>query len=168
MHGMRAGSGLPPMTPSVAQLPMHAAAGHKLLNCCACHDAHNPDMNDAAVNACLSCHDDAHSRAYTGSAHHQLWQLELTGGAEPGTGVSCATCHMPRSKDGQVQHNQNHNLRPNEKMVRTVCLNCHGLQFTLDALADTQLKADCYSSRPQATVRSPEMADEWFTSKRRK
>ena len=38
-----------------------------------------------------------------------------------------------------VQHNQNETLRPNEKMIRTVCLNCHGTSFSIDSLADDEL-----------------------------
>lgn len=166
-HGMRMASGLPPMTPELARLPMHSAADHKVLNCSACHDAHDPDPNFAAVDACLSCHDDGHSRAYLQSSHFEAWQAEVAGEASAGSGVSCATCHMPRDEDGSVQHNQNRNLRPNEKMARTVCMNCHGLQFTLDALADPQLKANCYSSRPEATVRSLQMVKDWFESKKK-
>ena len=38
-----------------------------------------------------------------------------------------------------VQHNQNANLRPNEKMIRQVCLTCHSLALSIDALADSEL-----------------------------
>ena len=34
-----------------------------------------------------------------------------------------------------VQHNQNDGLQPNEKMIRPVCMSCHGLGFSIDALA---------------------------------
>jgi hypothetical protein len=34
-----------------------------------------------------------------------------------------------------VQHNQNETLEPAEKMIRPVCLHCHGLGFSIDALA---------------------------------
>ena len=67
----------------------------------------------------------------------------LAGEGAANTGVSCATCHLPREphREGdeevvRVQHNQNDNRRPNEKMMRNVCLKCHGAQFSLDALAD--------------------------------
>ena len=167
-HGMRLQVDLSAMTPELARHPMHAGAAHKTLDCSACHDPHKPDLQFAAVDACLSCHDDDHSRAYLDSTHLQLWMQEVDGTAAPGTGVTCATCHMPRDEDGIVEHNQNNNLRPNEKMARTVCMNCHGLQFTLDALADPKLKANCYSTTPDSTVRSLEMVHEWFESKKRK
>jgi hypothetical protein len=53
-----------------------------------------------------------------------------------------------------VNHNQNENLRPNEKMVRSVCASCHGLPFTLDALADPALVRRNFSGRPAAHIQS--------------
>jgi hypothetical protein len=67
-----------------------------------------------------------------------------------------------RSDDGSrqifVTHNQNDNLRPNEKMVRSVCGHCHGLQFTLDALADAALVATNFNRKPAVRVESIEWA----------
>lgn len=166
-HGMRLQIGLSEMTPDLARHPMHSAAGHRTLNCSACHDPHQLNMQVAAVDACLSCHDDEHSRNYLNSSHFQLWQKEQRGEAASGSGVSCATCHMPRNEEGFVEHNQNDNLRPNEKMARSVCMNCHGLQFTLDSLADSQQKSQCYSAAPTSHVKSLEMVQEWFRSKQR-
>lgn len=57
-----------------------------------------------------------------------------------------------------TNHNQNDNLRPNEKMIRTVCLDCHGLAFSLDALADTDLIRRNFSGRPTVHVESIEWA----------
>ena len=69
---------------------------------------------------------------------------------------------MTRGEDGSksifVTHNQNDNLRPNEKMVRSVCGQCHGLQFTLDALADPALVAGNFNGRPAVHVESIEWA----------
>lgn len=166
-HGMRQAVSLGPMTPELARLPMHADAAHRSLDCSACHDPHKPDLHLAAFDACLKCHDDEHSRSYKNSSHFALWQAELRGKADAGSGVSCATCHMPRDEEGFVQHNQNDNLRPNEKMARTVCLNCHGLQFTLDSLADPVLKDNCYSDSSETSVRSLQMVKDWFDSKKK-
>jgi hypothetical protein len=138
---------LPPMTPADARLPMKADQAHTELGCNTCHAAHRYDLKTAKVERCTGCHDDTHTKAYFASAHHSLFEKEAAGLAPKGTGVSCATCHMPaietRRPDGRkaifVTHNQNDNLRPNEKMVRSVCGDCHGLQFTLDALADRKL-----------------------------
>jgi mono/diheme cytochrome c family protein len=166
-HGMRLSVDLNPLTVDQAHLPMHASAGHKQLDCNACHSAHDPNLQMAAFDACISCHDDQHSRSYAASSHHELWNKEVTGTAPAGSGVSCATCHMPRDEEGYVQHNQNDNLRPNEKMARTVCMNCHGLPFTLNALAEPQLKTNCYSTSPTVTIKSFDMVNDWFESKKK-
>jgi hypothetical protein len=53
-----------------------------------------------------------------------------------------------------VQHNQNDNLRPNDKFVRSVCLTCHGLGFSFDALADDNLVMKNFNGRPATRVKS--------------
>ncbi|MGH8512196.1 MAG: cytochrome c3 family protein [Gammaproteobacteria bacterium] len=166
-HGMRLKHDLSPMTPELARQPMKGAAAHKDLTCNSCHRAHRYDTKWAAVAACTGCHDDRHTRAYRRSPHERLWQREITRENRPGGGVSCATCHLPREisrRGGQsfvrIQHNQNQNLRPNEKMARGVCLTCHGLGFTLDALADRALIDKNFNGQPKRQVRSLEMAEE--------
>lgn len=166
-HGMRLAVGLSPMTPDMARHPMHASSAHRELNCTSCHAPHRQDVQFAAYEACIQCHNDQHTDNYSRSQHYELWQAELSGEAPSGKGVSCATCHMPRDNDGLVQHNQNANLRPSEKMARTVCMKCHGLQFTLNSLADSELKTNCFSSAPSAHVKSPQMAEDWFESKKK-
>ena len=149
------------MSVAEARLPMRAEAAHQSLDCGTCHRPHAVDTERAAVEACASCHDDAHSRAWFGSAHHTLWQAELAGEAAPGTGVSCATCHMAKvGRRGKIvtSHNQNEVLRPNEKMIRPVCLDCHGLGFAIDALADADLIARNFRGKPSAHVKSIEWA----------
>lgn len=160
-HGMRLAQKLPPMTPAMARIPMRADARDTTLGCTTCHGAHAFDTKRAAVEACESCHADGHTKAFRASPHFALWQAERAGAAPPGSGVSCATCHLPRElhkgEDGEtvaVQHNQNLNLRPNEKMVRSVCLACHGLGFALDALADPRLIANNFKGRPAHSVES--------------
>src|SRR5690606_23953795 len=149
------------MTPAMARQPMHESVAHAALSCTSCHGSHDFNTRTAAVDACLKCHNDDHTRAYEHSAHFDLWQQELAGDLPAGSGVSCATCHMPRevidtgnSPKVFVQHNQNANLRPNEKMVRGVCMNCHGLGFTLDALADAPLVRSNFNGRPEHHVES--------------
>ncbi|MDE0053897.1 MAG: cytochrome c3 family protein [Gammaproteobacteria bacterium] len=144
-----------------ARLPMRTDAPTEPLNCGTCHDSHAVDIEHAAVAACAACHDDAHTQAYFGSPHHALWLKEQAGEAALGTGVSCATCHMVKGKRrGKVttNHNQNDSLRPNEKMIRPVCLDCHGLAFSLDALADTDLVSRNFTGRPAVHVESIEWA----------
>ena len=171
-HGMRLASGLSPMQPKLARQPMRQHASHQSLDCNSCHQGHRFDRSYAAVDACLKCHADDHSTSYKNSTHFNLWSAEQDGTGQPGSGVSCATCHMPRvesdSGDIEVVHNQNWNLQPNEKMVRTVCLNCHGLQYTLDSLASPENIRNCFSSQPSQHVESLEMVKRWFEEKRSK
>jgi hypothetical protein len=166
MHGMRAASGLPPLTPALSRLPMRPESRDVPLGCDACHAAHDYDTRRAAVEACLGCHDDRHSREYRASRHYLLWQRELAGSGAPGSGVSCATCHLPRvvvrthgTSVVRVEHDQNENLRPRDKMLRTVCLSCHGLGFSVDALADRDLVARSFNGRPSGHVESLDMAE---------
>jgi hypothetical protein len=166
-HGMRRAAGLRPMTPAQARLPMRDPAADTPLGCTTCHGAHSFSVREAAVDGCLGCHADAHSLAYRDSPHAELWRRELAGDAQEGSGVTCATCHMPRIehrylehgfKTWFVQHNQNDTLRPSEKMIRPVCQSCHGLPFVLDALADAELVERNFTGAPSVHVRSVDMA----------
>jgi formate-dependent nitrite reductase cytochrome c552 subunit len=170
-HGMRASVGLSAMSPSAARLPMKPEAKTRELGCHSCHGTHKYDAKVAAVDSCLGCHDDEHSKNYTRSPHFKLWEAELAGKAEAGTGVSCATCHMPREKMAQddvwVQHNQNDNLRPNEKMMRNVCTSCHGVSFSLDAMADEELVRQNFDGRPKKHVTTVDMVEKRVSAKRK-
>jgi len=149
------------MTVAEARIEMRADAFNKALDCGTCHQVHAVNTVTAAVDSCLMCHDDSHSKSYANSPHHSLWQAEISGTASAGTGVSCATCHMPKTKRrGRVltSHDQNEILRPNEKMIRTVCLDCHGLQFTLNSLADDDLISKNFDRPPTVHVESIEWA----------
>lgn len=164
-YGMRLAEQLPPMTVGAARVATREEVKHVELSCTICHQKHKFDTQQAAVESCLSCHNDQHSLAYKSSPHYGLWQAELDGTAPAGSGVSCATCHMPRqllkTKQGnQVvsQHNLNENLRPNEKMLRDTCMACHGLGFSIDALADTNLIARNFDRVPAVHVKSIEMS----------
>ena len=166
-HGMRLKHGLSAMTPKQAKLPMKQDAAHTELTCVTCHGAHRFDVKTAAVEACLSCHDDRHSLAYKQSPHYSLWLKEENGQAEEGTGVSCASCHMPRvNRDVSewlsrivVDHNQSANLSPNSKMIRSSCQHCHGLGFTLDALADSSLIENNFNGDPAVEVDTMRLAE---------
>ena len=149
------------MTVAEARLPMRTETAAEALHCGSCHKPHAADTKRAAVEACASCHDDAHSRAYFGGPHHELWRAELAGEAPAGTGVSCATCHMPKAErrdELATNHNQSATLRPIEKMIRPVCLDCHGLGFAIDALADADLVARNFRGRPSIHVESVDWA----------
>jgi len=166
-HGMRLKQDLSPMTPAMALIPMKADAHDKQLSCTSCHAAHSFDTQKAAVDSCLTCHDDKHSLAYKNSKHFQLWKREVHGELPAGSGVSCATCHMPRVEANvsewlkriMVEHNQNATLTPSEKMLRPTCMACHGLGFSIDALADEALVQRNFDGRPQVHVESLEMAE---------
>lgn len=164
-HGMRLAAGLSPMTPGQARLAMHAGASHAELTCNACHSGHRFDTEYAAAEACLRCHADDHSLAYADTTHAQLWRDEVAGDAPRGSGVSCATCHLPRLEGESgtwVNHDQNASLRPNETMAREVCLHCHGLEYSLSALADPDAAAHCYGESPSERVESVQLAHDWF------
>ncbi len=160
-HGLRVAVELSPMTAGLARLEMRPESHHRQLNCVSCHTAHRFDTQQAAVSACLECHDDSHSRNYLDSPHHDLWTEALADPSLESTGVSCATCHLPRMQTGRadaptthVQHNQNWNLQPNERMIRTVCLQCHGLGFAIDALADPDLIQTNFQGTPSRHIES--------------
>ncbi len=161
-HGMRLSQELPPMSVAEARLPMKASAVHEELSCGSCHGDHGTELEAARYEACVSCHNDSHTLAYEGSPHFRLLELERAGRIARGGGVSCATCHMPSqsSEDGShfTQHNQNANLRPNEKMIRSVCQDCHGVPFAIDALADAALVAKNFPGPPSLHVKSVDWA----------
>ena len=147
-HGMRlAFEGLAPMTPAHARIPMKATAAHLQMDCMACHQPDKPDTF-ASYDACMQCHDDDHSKNYLNSKHYQHFLADPEGA----TAVSCATCHLPRvEQDGGeivTSHDNTANLRPNEKMIRSVCASCHGLQFTLNSLTDPHQIETNFSSLP--------------------
>ncbi|MEX2215525.1 MAG: cytochrome c3 family protein [Phycisphaeraceae bacterium] len=163
-HGMRLAQELRAMTPGEARLSMRKEADHRELGCASCHAAHRFDVRAAAAQACTQCHNDEHTRSYEGSPHHRLWLKELEGKAAADTGVSCATCHLPREIhriEGEspvtVQHNQNDNLRPRDKMLRQVCGQCHGIGFAIDALADDELVRRNFRGLPVSHLKSMDM-----------
>lgn len=176
-HGMRLAAGLSAMTPSMARLPMKESAAHVELGCHSCHQAHDYDTKKAAVDACLGCHADEHSLAYLDSPHYQLWLAELNDPDQlSGTGVSCASCHMPRVEFDVsdwvsrtiVDHNQSANLSPNSKMLRGSCMQCHGLEFAINAVSDPALIENNFSSKPGVVIDSMRLAKELAERDRRR
>lgn len=161
-HGMRIKAGLPPMNTSLAKIPVHKTHPADL-NCSTCHDPHKTDLNFASVDACLQCHSDDHSKNYQFSQHAKIWRDQ---DGESSQGASCATCHLPRTdhhdsdKWPYVNHNQNFNLRPNDKMIRSVCMSCHGLQFTLNNLSDPEVIKSNFSISTTNHVESIDLSVE--------
>lgn len=188
-HGMRLAAGLDPLDPVHSQMAFSdGAAAHN--GCNSCHAPHDYDREFAATDACLGCHADDHSLAFKASPHGMIAENALLSGldVEPNSIVTCATCHMPsiseRETDAEtalgidvaninsnagdladieifhINHNQNDNLRPNEKMIRPVCMQCHGLGFSIDALADPLLIENNFNGQPSEHIPSIEWSIE--------
>ncbi|MEM7400580.1 MAG: cytochrome c3 family protein [Pseudomonadota bacterium] len=165
-HGMRLAVGLSPMMPKDAKLPMNKNAAHEELTCTSCHGAHRFDTTVAAVESCLECHADEHSLAYKDSPHFSLWQQQIVTNGSSDSGVSCASCHMPRVEYDvndwltrvMVDHNQSASLSPNSKMIRSSCIHCHGLGFSIGALADQELIENNFNGKPSVHVESIDLA----------
>jgi hypothetical protein len=132
---------LTPITPAHARLPMKTAT-HSAMDCRSCHQPtqkSNPLF--ASQQSCIQCHDDEHTNNNRNSKHFNV-------------GVTCATCHMPNEKrNGSifVIHDNTVNLRPNEKMIKNVCIDCHGLQFSMDAMTTPSLLDNNFSAPPTET-----------------
>jgi len=164
-HGMKLALGMTAISPSDSLMPFKNQSLAQHQSCSSCHDAHKPDRLFAAKDACLNCHNDEHSLAFDSSPHGQLFSKAIDGMIPAEETVSCATCHMPREKNlvnGKkvisVNHNQNYILRPNEKMIRPVCLQCHNLEFSIDALADEALIKSNFNGKPSIHVQSIDWA----------
>ncbi|ARU55850.1 cytochrome [Oleiphilus messinensis] len=168
-HGMRLNPDMAmkmsPMSPGMGRLEFKPDALSSVQGCAACHQPHQYQTQPAMAEACVGCHDDEHTNNFAQSPHGQLWQKVKEGALPEERGVACSTCHMPREhvqingKDVvRVQHNPNHNLRPNEKMIRSSCMNCHSLAFSIDALADPDLIRSNFSGKPAKHIESIDMA----------
>jgi len=163
-HGVRRAADLSDLTPRAARLPMREAAPSHL-RCSTCHDAHSVDTRRAAVEACLSCHDDAHSRAYLESPHGRAWRNGPATARPAADAVTCATCHLPRIEtqdEGKrrvaVDHRNTLTLRPPDRMAKRVCMGCHGLPLALASLLDERLVETNFKGRPARTAEAVDMA----------
>ena len=168
-HGMRLAKTInyysDAISPGESDLIFNEQADNVQHGCNSCHTSHTFDTKIAAVESCLNCHADEHSKSYKNSPHGKLWSQELNEATNNSAVVTCATCHMPRLEkniNGHqvviVDHNQNYNLRPNEKMIRPVCMNCHGLEFSIDALADPELIKSNFNGKPGTHIESVDWA----------
>ncbi|MGD1897641.1 MAG: cytochrome c3 family protein [Phormidesmis sp.] len=145
-HGIRTLEGESPLTPAMARITMKHDAFDKQLSCNACHDVHTVNTMQASVESCLTCHNDNHSLNYENSKHAQgvlSSSLPRPGAAQ----VTCATCHLPRTAtkktDGtvvvKVNHNNTYTLKPRNRMVGEVCMNCHGVEYSYNSIFDDEL-----------------------------
>ena len=142
-HGMSFGS--KPI--SQARLKMDSRKDHDNVSCNSCHIPHKASIK-VDTNTCLSCHDDEHSNNFNNSKHSKI-TIE-------GVPMTCSTCHLPQLAK-HTNHNQSRNLRPIENMVRTVCSDCHGLQFVLDSLSNESVLNSNFSIKPTNHVESLDM-----------
>ena len=138
-HGIRTLESLSPLTPAMAHLPMKESAKDLRMDCNSCHDVHTVNTAVAATDSCLTCHNDNHSLNYKNSPHAGIVS-NLSELPRPNQqAVTCATCHLPRTKVGEtvlVNHNNTYTLLPRDRMVKEVCLNCHGVEHAYNSIFD--------------------------------
>ena len=150
-HGIRLLEEESALTPKVARLPMQHDALAKQMNCNACHNVHTVNTVQASVDACLTCHNDNHSLNYKNSQHGKAVFAAIADNPTlprpDDTMVTCSTCHLPRTAqkkgDGsllvKVNHNNTYNLKPRDRMVGDVCMNCHGVEYSYNSIFDDEL-----------------------------
>lgn len=155
-HGIRLLEGQTALTPALAHLPMQAAAHNKQMNCNACHDVHSVKTLPASVDSCLTCHKDTHSLNYKNSKHAQLLRDEEALPRPSTVSTTCATCHLPRqtTESGTVvvNHNNTFTLLPRDRMVKEVCMNCHGMEFAFNSIFDDDLVESNFARPPTLSI----------------
>lgn len=158
-HGIRLLEDESPLTPAMARLPMKSAAHDLQMTCSSCHDAHSVNTLQAAVDSCLTCHNDTHSLNYGNSQHAQLFAADRSLPRPSATAVSCATCHLPRHEvttgSGpvvQVNHNNTYTLLPRDRMVKEVCMNCHGVEYSYNSIFDDALVEANFDQPPTLSL----------------
>ena len=150
-HGIRLLEGMSPLTSKMAHIPMKKDSLDLKMNCNSCHDVHSVNTFQASVDSCLVCHNDSHSLNYENSKHFGMYS---SGGElpRPTNGmVTCATCHLPRNEKNDVvhvNHNNTYNLLPRDRMVKDVCINCHGLEFAYSSIFDDELVSENFARSP--------------------
>ena len=153
-HGIRTLEGMSPLTPAMAKLPMKDSALDRTLGCNSCHNVHKTNTFVASTDSCLQCHNDTHSLNYGESKHGKLFAASVRLPRPSPDLVSCATCHLPRqiheeTKTVFVNHNNTYNLLPRDRMVKQVCMNCHGLEYSYNSIFDDELIEGNFHRPPQ-------------------
>ncbi|MGD1906706.1 MAG: multiheme c-type cytochrome [Leptolyngbyaceae cyanobacterium] len=158
-HGIRLREGQTPLTPAMARLPMKAEAHNMQMTCATCHDAHSVNTVQAATDSCLTCHNDTHSLNYENSRHAELFAADRSLPRPSSSSVSCATCHLPRhglekgdSTITQVNHNNTYTLLPRDRMVKEVCMNCHGVEYSYNSIFDDALVEANFDQPPSLSL----------------
>ncbi|NEO49733.1 MAG: hypothetical protein F6K55_38795 [Moorea sp. SIO4A3] len=154
-HGIRISEGLSPLTPAMAHLAMKESAIDNQMNCNSCHNVHSVDTWQASVDSCLTCHNDTHSLNYQNSKHAQLFADQGTLPRPNGESVTCASCHLPRQELENtentivvVNHNNTFTLKPRDRMVKEVCMNCHSVEYSYNSIFDDELVEENFSQPP--------------------
>lgn len=129
------------------------------VTCGSCHDSHSLRLEDARIKACEKCHDSAHSKSYRGSGHYR-YLSDPTFASKKLTGVDCAGCHMPRLHEtgGATDHNESLSVSTKERMARTVCVQCHGLYFSLSSLYNDIIVTSNFTYSPKSGTEQIEYA----------
>ncbi len=159
-HGIRIAEGLTPLTPAMARLPVKKSALGKQMNCNTCHDVHSVNTFQASVDSCLTCHNDSHSLNYEKSKHAELFVAEGKLPRPSVESVTCATCHLPRQEFNglvHVNHNNTYNLLPRDRMVKDVCMNCHGMEYSYNSIFDDELVEANFARPPTQDLKTLEM-----------
>lgn len=158
-HGIRLLEDESPLRPAMARLPMKHVAHDMQMTCSTCHDAHSVDTVQAAVDSCLTCHNDTHSLNYENSQHAQLFVADRELPRPSSSAVSCATCHLPRHEvqlGGEavtlVNHNNTYTLLPRDRMVGEVCMNCHGVEYSYNSIFDDDLVEANFDKPPTLSL----------------
>ncbi len=163
-HGIRLNEGQSPLTPAKARLAMKPEAHSKQMNCNACHNVHSVNTYEASVDSCLTCHNDQHSLNYETSKHAELFVAEGVLPRPSSASVTCATCHLPREThqetsggDVLVNHNNTYTLKPRDRMVSEVCMNCHGMEYAYNSIFDNELVESNFAQPPKLHLKSFDM-----------
>ena len=159
-HGIRTLEGLSPLTPAMAHIPMKDGVADKQMNCNTCHDVHTVNTYQASVDSCLTCHNDNHSLNYKNSPHAEIFREIGTLPRPNEDSVTCATCHLPRETSGDsvlVNHNNTYTLKPRDRMVQEVCMNCHGVEFSFNSIFDDELVEANFARPPNQELRTFEL-----------
>ncbi|MGD1901113.1 MAG: hypothetical protein ACFB9N_02610 [Geitlerinemataceae cyanobacterium] len=154
-HGIRTLEGESALTPALARLPMHEAAFEKSMSCNTCHDVHTVNTLQASTDSCMTCHNDTHTNNYFNSKHAELFEADRDLPRPSNASVSCATCHLPRhtieiggNEVVKVNHNNTYNLKPRDRMVADVCMNCHGVEYSYNSIFDDELVTANFDKPP--------------------
>jgi hypothetical protein len=124
------------------------ARGSQPIKGVSCSTCHMPRIETGRVGALLA---DTSDKPDTQDVMSQ-------GVANDASAVSAAHQELEQMARVRVQHNQNWALRPNEKMIRPVCMQCHSLEFSIDALADPELIRRNFNGQPTKHIPSIDWA----------